>query len=92
MTLPADTYRQFVECDAVLGDNADVDGGLFLAYLHRHALGMVDAGARYAVAKCPHRTRCAPADVVHAVDLAGRDTGDLGDHGVGDDRLTLGAD
>ena len=35
----ADTYRQFVECDAVLGDNADVDGGLFLAYLHRHALG-----------------------------------------------------
>src|ERR687893_79900 len=65
---------------AVLGRQRQVEGGLFLPDLDRDALGLA-AATGYGTEDAAHGLRGA-APHPDAVDLLGRDPGDLGDHAV----------
>src|SRR5215217_426997 len=69
---------------AVLGRQRQVDGGLLLAHLHRDPLGLAPAAtARDATEEAAHGLGTAAAHP-DAVDLLGRDSGDLRDNAVRD--------
>src|SRR3712207_5545033 len=69
---------------AVLGRQRQVEGRLLLPDLDRDALGLAAAG--YGTEDAAHGLRGAAAHP-DAVDLLGRDSGDLGDHAVRDARV-----
>src|SRR6478735_6649239 len=52
-----DAHRQVGDRHPVLGDDVDVDGGLFLPDLDRYALALVDAGARNPFTQCADHPR-----------------------------------
>src|SRR5215208_3396177 len=69
---------------AVLGRQRQVDGGLLLSHHHRDSLGLASAAtARDATEDAAHGLGAAAAHP-DAVDLLGRDPGDLSDHAVRD--------
>ena len=76
-----------VEVGDRIGDDVDVDRGLLLPDLHRHALRVIDGGTGNAVAQSADGTRRAAAQCMHAGHLARRQACDLRDHRVGDRRL-----
>ena len=76
--IAADGLRELVDGDAVLRDDGDGDGGRAVRDLDVDALADVLRAAE-GLANGAHHAGAAATEGCHAGDLAGGDTGDLGD-------------